>query len=1293
MKRFVSLFVLIAMIAGLFTANTMVFAKERTPYKDHTLPCEINIADFDDGDYGVSFKGPDSKTSNYVYRSGYAVNFYNGGENGPCVSASPGQWYRYTVNVEKDSEFDVYLFYGTSAASKSRVTVSFDDTVDLQTLLVQTGGYDIIGETQLGTVELKKGKHDILVGISGATSWLNKLVFKTESSQDITFAKKTGAYKNIYLPAVIEGENYDLSGNVSLDNENSYKEYRKDGVLDITDIDKGYAVEINSGEEALYTFNVLQSGVYGLSMAADNKKDVEIYFDDNAVPYTASYTNSEYTEQFMDRIYLPKGTHKMRVKSGTKTRIDYFRFTCANSENYYTLDNLKKPEVSEDDENEEFITYDTDNPVWKELYVSVNGSENPDGTKENPFGSIETVRDYIRTVRKDMSGDIIVNIMPGMYKVADEVEFCSEDSGINGFNVIYRGYDSENQPVFYAGERITGWKQTDKNEIWYADASVIDDTRDLYINDYPAKRARSKYKYHAIDEITVSDSLGTGFKISADNVPVFENAADIELVWNLEWTAQRTPVKNIVLNKDRTYTLYMDEPYWKWSSTRSASAIMIPGAGNDFYFENAMELLDEPGEFFFDKTDKKIYYYPLNGEDLSSAQTYVGTLNRMFVVEGTDASDKIQNIRFENITFKYGSSTQINTKGNVISQADKNYNGLYEVSAKGGILEPCIVDVNYANNVIFKNNRFVAVGSGAIAFTNGVTSSIIEGNVFTDVAGTAVIIDHWGHTDTSESGEMERVKNVLVANNVIRRAACQYRSGCGISLYYPANVKVVHNDIKDVPYTGITLGWGWGANDVSTCVNNEIAYNRIENVMNPQRDGGHIYTLGAMPGTRIHHNYMIKSDYKAGGIYFDQGSAYLMADYNVIEDCENWFHGNYFSATGKAHDNTLDNNYTDTENLINDGKLAVVSNTHYETEWSDEALEIISKSGVEDSYSDNLNGVEKPNWHLNYITDVPRYLYSPKTETHIESQYYTGYYKVGGGEPRVTSSSGTIVIGYTSPGDWFEYNLNVKDTGKYYLGISGADGWTASDPPCQVSIYVDGVKLVDSETLIRTGSFRFNLEHLYGPFDMTEGTHTVKVEMLSKEWSFHEVILKPYYEGTSGLNEEAFDEGVIIYEEDVRGFMDIDEHWAEDSILNMTQIGIVNGVSKNSFAPDSYVSVYESSIMALRALSMYDDADWKKMAIEMKFITENENDTPITRERFYDIVMKAHKYLKGSYQVEISDKKVFTDEDNIAVEYQNAVNGAVLLGYATGYSDKTFLPKNYLTRAEAVVVFERLLNK
>jgi hypothetical protein len=119
----------------------------------------------------------------------------------------------------------------------------------------------------------------------------------------------------------------------------------------------------------------------------------------------------------------------------------------------------------------------------------------------------------------------------------------------------------------------------------------------------------------------------------------------------------------------------------------------------------------------------------------------------------------------------------------------------------------------------------------------------------------------------------------------------------GIFVGYTKQTTVAHNEIRALPYSGISVGWGWGEEDAgggaykvqgpfydrpTVCRENRILNNHIHHVMRELQDGGGIYTLGNQPGTLIAGNHIHDNRGAPGGIYLDEGSGFIEITGNSV---------------------------------------------------------------------------------------------------------------------------------------------------------------------------------------------------------------------------------------------------------------------------------------------------------------------------------------------------------------------------------------------------------------------------
>jgi len=505
--------------------------------------------------------------------------------------------------------------------------------------------------------------------------------------------------------------------------------------------------------------------------------------------------------------------------------------------------------------------------IQSTFYVSTTGSDNNPGTFSQPFLRVSKARDAVRLINGNMTGDIIIYLRGGTYSLSETIELGDEDSGTNGYDIIYRNYPDE-VPVLSGGQSITGWTLHDVNlNIWEASVGQLD-TRQIYVNGTRATRARSE------GELPGAQKTSTGYTTTNSNMQNWGNKSDIEFVDTADWKEFRCGVESIVGN-----TIILKTPCW--TNTQWGNWIMnVPD-----FIENAYELLDQPGEWYLDKTADTIYYKPRSGEDMSQASVVAGRLEKIIDGTGTEESF-IHNIKFQGITFSYTTWLKPNTDvGYACAQAgfciasdatNKTFldNWLWERT-------PGAVMFAYAEKIRFERNRFIHLGAVGLDFTFACTGNTISGNEFTDISSSGIQMGGVTWDDVYPPDDSLITKDNNITNNYIHNIGVEYRDAVGIWLGYTDNSLVSHNEICDLPYTGISVGWGW-AFENTPCKRNKVLYNHIYNVMNYMRDGGCIYTIGVQPETIIEGNVCHDLNEDFAAIYIDDASSHITVRNNVL---------------------------------------------------------------------------------------------------------------------------------------------------------------------------------------------------------------------------------------------------------------------------------------------------------------------------------------------------------------------------------------------------------------------------
>jgi len=133
----------------------------------------------------------------------------------------------------------------------------------------------------------------------------------------------------------------------------------------------------------------------------------------------------------------------------------------------------------------------------------------------------------------------------------------------------------------------------------------------------------------------------------------------------------------------------------------------------------------------------------------------------------------------------------------------------------------------------------------------------------------------------------------IVKNNLIEHCGQELFGAVGVWVGLAGQTTISHNEIRHLPYTGVSVGWMWwdprqrAEPRETPCRANMVIDNHIHHVMQVLSDGGGIYTLGLQPGSVLRGNVIHDILRNAGraesnGMFLDQGSGDLLIEKNVI---------------------------------------------------------------------------------------------------------------------------------------------------------------------------------------------------------------------------------------------------------------------------------------------------------------------------------------------------------------------------------------------------------------------------
>ncbi len=491
-----------------------------------------------------------------------------------------------------------------------------------------------------------------------------------------------------------------------------------------------------------------------------------------------------------------------------------------------------------------------------------------------------------------------------------------------------------------------------------------------------------------------------GFNAPDASMSTWKNINDMEVVLGYWWYMNRAGISAI-----NGTAVWMD-PSWGNTGVTNQTPSWI---------ENAYELMDQEGEWYLDKTGAidgtstpKIYYKPRYGENMLTANVIVANVETLLLGKGT-LDNPIRNIQFYGLSFEHAGWLDPNSaRGYIDTQAGFKINEThagYQDIAESLELENWVkmssaVNFYAAKSIVFERNRFTRLGGAALNFEYGSQDNTIIGNRFEDISGGGIFLGDIRDHHPNDSRAIN--KNNTIKNNYITRTGVEYVDTVGIWAGYTENTDIQHNEIFNVPYSGISVGWGWGDYDAggskgfttaTVAKNNKIQYNYIHHVMQANDDGGHIYIQGNQGSpsaySLIAYNYLDSSQGNFGSIYLDSGSQYFNIHHNVVaHPYSNWalLQRHNANTSRNALNNLLQYNYTDTA-ASDIGPNNTVSNNTVVTNgnWPAEAQSIMSNAGIEAPYQDikvsstaNMalgqpvtasNSLEFKEWGIGKLTD------------------------------------------------------------------------------------------------------------------------------------------------------------------------------------------------------------------------------------------------------------------------------------------------------------------------------------
>lgn len=579
-------------------------------------------------------------------------------------------------------------------------------------------------------------------------------------------------------------------------------------------------------------------------------------------------------------------------------------------------------------------------PPKADFVVAPNGNDANPGTADAPLATVHKARDCVRKlVAAGLKKDVTILIRGGTYFLEEPLVLGPQDSGTTEHAIRYQACPGEKVRLS-GGRVIKGWTRQTGGK-WTIDLPEVRSGswrfRQLFADGQRLGRAR----FPNGDELLRVRSVSKDVKrIVVDQDPGVSNLAgkDAELVMIQNWSISRDPIV-----RSEGATLHVAVPMG-WIGHGHATTA---SRNKPCWMENAPEFVDRPGEWYLDRKTGRLTLMSDEGENPNGKRFVAPRLDRLLCIEGTPDAP-VRNVHFQGLTFEHV-AWELPKIGYMGIQAGHHGSVLHKeplyvlppaigmIHARGCGLERCCV----------RHTGASGIGVGIACREN-----TIIGCMLTDIGGNGIMIGWRGKGKTDVPNMIDKVTlsadwkdpaDVPTGNqvsNCVLTDCAAVNFGCvGVYDAFCVGTRITHNWVKDMPYTGISIGFKWDTSPTTQrdCL---VAYNHIHDCMQKLADGGGIYTLGLQPGTVLRGNHIHdihRSQYAHGGapnngIFFDQGSKGFLVEGQIIYN---------------AHGGAIRFNQTNKQNLS-------WKDNHFDVKPSDPKFpkEAAAKAGLESAYKD-----------------------------------------------------------------------------------------------------------------------------------------------------------------------------------------------------------------------------------------------------------------------------------------------------------------------------------------------------
>lgn len=560
--------------------------------------------------------------------------------------------------------------------------------------------------------------------------------------------------------------------------------------------------------------------------------------------------------------------------------------------------------------------------VFSTVFIGLNINATDIIVKPEAYAIEKALQQAREERRINNAKDVCIHLSEGTYFLNQPIIVRPED---NGTCIVADG-----KAVISGGVKIVNWKKEGK--YYVADVPEFNgrplEFRQLWVNGKKAVRARDVADFNNMFRIRSLDKAKETIYVPAAAVRKIVNAKHAEMVIHEMWCIANLRIKGVKIAGDSAaVTFHQPESHIHFMHPWPSPMVTSNGRNSAFYLTNAKELLDTPGEWYLDARAQKVYYIPQNGENMKTAEVIVPAVETLMQVEGTP-DNPVKDVTFEGITFSHATWMRPSVSGHAPLQAGMfmieayklrpkqvRPNGDHKLDNQGWVGRPAAaVSLNSAENVSFSRCTFEHIASTGLDYHLYIKGGNVERCTFKDIGGNGILAGSFGpeaheaHLPYDPADRRIICTGLNITNNLIEDVTNEDWGCVGIGAGFVKGIKICNNEIREVSYTGISMGWGWNR-QVCSMSDNLVKGNLIHHYAKHMYDTAGIYTLGAQPHSFVEEN-VVRDIYSPSYahdpnhwfyLYTDEGSSFITVR-------NNWTPAEKYLKNANGPGNTWENN-------------------------------------------------------------------------------------------------------------------------------------------------------------------------------------------------------------------------------------------------------------------------------------------------------------------------------------------------------------------------------------------------